>query len=114
MTGRYDVAVEASSKESGLRAAMRALRPGGICTAPGYYLAPGTKAPVMDMYATTSTWGSRASARCCRSSWSSSPRSGFPAEQVTSQVADWEDAPTAYAERSDQARPRRDPLDLGG
>jgi threonine dehydrogenase-like Zn-dependent dehydrogenase len=48
-TGRYDVVVEASSQTQRLRDALRALRPGGICTGNGYYLAPGTKVPVMDV-----------------------------------------------------------------
>lgn len=55
VSDRYDVAVEASSAEQGLRDAIRALRPGGICTGTGYYLAPGTKLPVMSMYATSAT-----------------------------------------------------------
>jgi alcohol dehydrogenase len=38
--------------------------------------------------------------------------SGFPAEQVTSLLADWEDAPTAYAERTTKLVLHRDPLEL--
>ena len=55
ITGRYDVAVEASSTGQGLRDCLRALRPGGICTGTGYYLAVGTMLPVMGMYATSVT-----------------------------------------------------------
>jgi threonine dehydrogenase-like Zn-dependent dehydrogenase len=74
---RYDVAVEASSHPQGLRDALRALRPGGICTGTGYYLSPGTKLPVMDMYATRPC--TSASPTCAPSSpsWStSSPPAG--------------------------------------
>ena len=38
--------------------------------------------------------------------------SGFPAEQVTSLLSDWEHAPTAYAERATKLVLHRDPLDL--
>ncbi|HST84271.1 MAG TPA: alcohol dehydrogenase catalytic domain-containing protein, partial [Kineosporiaceae bacterium] len=47
----YDVAVEATSRPAGLRAALRALAPGGICTAVGYYVGSGTRIPLMQMYA---------------------------------------------------------------
>jgi alcohol dehydrogenase len=38
----------------------------------------------------------------------------FPAERVTTLVADWEDAPTAYAERTIKLVLHRAPLDLPG
>jgi hypothetical protein len=37
---------------------------------------------------------------------------GFPAEQVTSLVADWDDAPTAYAARTTKLVLHRPPLAL--
>ena len=46
-TRRYDVVVEASSRAAGLRRAIRSLASGGVCTAVGYYLATGTRVPVM-------------------------------------------------------------------
>jgi threonine dehydrogenase-like Zn-dependent dehydrogenase len=51
----YDVVVEASSRAAGLRRAIRSLARGGVCTAVGYYLATGTRLPVMHMYATDAT-----------------------------------------------------------
>ena len=54
-TLRYDVVVEASSRAAGLRRAIRSLARGGVCTAVGYYLATGTRVPVMHMYATDAT-----------------------------------------------------------
>ena len=36
LSSRYDIAVEASSRAAGLRRAVRALAPGGICTGVGY------------------------------------------------------------------------------
>ncbi|HWM02691.1 MAG TPA: alcohol dehydrogenase catalytic domain-containing protein [Actinophytocola sp.] len=116
VTGRYDVAVEASSREQGLRDAVRALRPGGTCTGTGYYLAPGTKVPVMDMYATSATLNIGVSSvrPVLPKLLEFVAATGFPAEMVTSLLADWEDAPTAYAERSTKLVLHRDPLDLGG
>ena len=40
--------------------------------------------------------------------------SGFPAETVTSLLADWEDAPTAYAERTIKLVLHREQLVIGG
>ena len=114
ITGRYDVAVEASSQAQGLRDAIRALAPGGVCTGTGYYLAPGTKLPVMDMYATSATLNVGVS--------SVRPHlpellhfiatSGFRAEDVTSLVADWDDAPEAYTAHTTKLVLRREPLTL--
>ena len=53
--GAYDVVVEATSRAAGLRRAVRALAPGGVCTAVGYYLGAGTRVPLMRMYATDAT-----------------------------------------------------------
>jgi zinc-binding dehydrogenase len=50
LSGRYDVVVEATSTASGLREVVRALAPGGVCTAVGYYLSSGTRVPLMHMY----------------------------------------------------------------
>ena len=116
VAGRYDVAVEASSREQGLRDAIRALRPGGICTGTGYYLARGTKVPVMDMYATSATLNVGVShvRPVLPELLEFVATSGFPAETVTSLLADWEDAPTAYAERTIKLVLHRDRLALGG
>jgi alcohol dehydrogenase len=38
--------------------------------------------------------------------------SGFPAEQVTSLLADWDDAPEAYAAHTTKLVLHRAPLDL--
>jgi alcohol dehydrogenase len=111
---RYDVVVEASSRASGLRDAIRALRPGGVCTATGYYLAPGTKLPVMDMYATSATLrvGVSHVRPVLPELLAFVATSGFPAEQVTSVLADWEDAPEAYAARTTKLVLHRPPLAL--
>lgn len=112
--GGYDVVVEASSTSQGLRDALRALRPGGICTGTGYYLGTGTRLPVMDMYATSAQLNVGVS--------SVRPhlpglldfvaRTGFEAERVTSLVADWDDAPEAYLERTTKLVLQREPLAL--
>jgi threonine dehydrogenase-like Zn-dependent dehydrogenase len=96
--GTYDVAVEATSRARGLRAALRALAPGGICTAVGYYLASGTRLPLMRMYATDATL--RIGVSHARATLPELldfiARTGFEAERVTGLTADWDDAPTAY------------------
>lgn len=111
---RYDVVVEASSKPQGLRDALRATRPGGIVTATGYYLNTSTRIPVMDMYATSATLHVGVS--------HVRPRlpelldfvatTGFPAEKVTTVLADWDDAPEAYQAHTTKLVLHRPPLDL--
>ena len=110
--GRYDIAVEASSHASGVQDALRSLNPGGVCTAVGYYMAPNTKTPLMHMYAND--------ARLHVGVSSVRPglpdlldfvaRTGFPADKVTTELADWEDAPTAYTARTTKLVLHRPPL----
>lgn len=114
ITRRYDVAVEASSSAQGLRDAIRALRPGGVCTGTGYYLAPGTKIPVMDMYATSATLevGVSSVRPHLPELLDFFATSTFAAEKVTSLLADWEDAPQAYTAHTTKLVLHRERLDL--
>ncbi len=111
---RYDVVVEASSNPQGLRDALRALRPGGICTGTGYYLNTGTKIPVMDMYATSATLNVGVShvRPVLPELLGFVADTGFPAERVTTLLADWADAPTAYLARTTKVVLHRPQLDL--
>jgi len=114
MTNHYDVVVEASSSPQGLRDAVRAVRPGGTCTGTGYYLSPSTRLPVMDMYATSATL--RVGVSHVRPVLTELldfvATTGFEAERVTSLLADWEDAPAAYAAHTTKLVLQREPLDL--
>lgn len=98
----YDIVVEAAGNTNGIRYAIRATAPGGICTAVGYYTAKNTGVPLMHMYANDVTLHLGVS----------HPRAilpelldwvhanNFPAERVTTTTADFDDAPHAYAERT--------------
>jgi threonine dehydrogenase-like Zn-dependent dehydrogenase len=101
-TLRYDVVVEASSRAAGLRRAIRSLAKGGVCTAVGYYLATGTRVPLMHMYATDATLrvGVSHARAALPDLLAFVARTHFPAEQVTTLTAHWDDAPTAYAIRT--------------
>jgi alcohol dehydrogenase len=108
----YDVVVEASSSGTGLRTALRALAPGGRCTAVGYYVATNTRVPVMHLYAVSGSLHvgvSHARAQL-PDLLAFVQRTGFAAETVTTTLADWEDAPTAYAARTTKLVLARDPL----
>jgi alcohol dehydrogenase len=106
----YDVVVEATSSTSGLQRAVRAVAPGGICTAVGYYIAIATPVPLMHMYATDATLrlGVSHSRAILPDLLDFVHRTGFPAERVTTLTADWDDAPTAYAARTTKVVLHRD------
>jgi alcohol dehydrogenase len=110
--GLYDVAVEATSRAVGVRRAVRSLAPGGVCTAVGYYLARGTRVPLMHLYLTDATLrlGVAHPSAVLPELLEFVRRSGFPAERVTTITADWDDAPTAYQARTAKVVLRRDPL----
>jgi alcohol dehydrogenase len=108
----YDVVVEASSRAAGLRRAVRSVARGGVCTAVGYYLGTGTRLPVMHMYATDATLrvGVSHARAVLPDLLAFVARTGYPAEQVTTLAADWDEAPTAYAARTTKLVLQRDPL----
>ena len=108
----YDVVVEATSRASGLRDAIRVLAPGGVCTAVGYYLASGTRVPLMRMYATDATLrlGVSHARAVLPALLAFVERTGFPAEEVTTLTADWDEAPSAYTARTTKLVLQRDPL----
>jgi len=112
--GRYDVAVEASSRGEGVRAALRSLEPGGVCTAVGYYLAPNTKVPLMQMYTNDATLrvGVSSVRPVLPELLDFVAQHAFPAEKVTTVQADWEDAPAAYAVHTTKLVLHRPPLDM--
>jgi threonine dehydrogenase-like Zn-dependent dehydrogenase len=109
-TRRYDVVVEASSRAAGLRRAIRSLAAGGVCTGVGFYLGTGTRLPVMHMYATDATLrvGVSHARAVIPDLLAFIERTGFPAEQVTTVTADWDDAPAAYAARTTKVVLQRD------
>ncbi|MEU6701751.1 alcohol dehydrogenase catalytic domain-containing protein [Pseudonocardia sp. NPDC046786] len=108
----YDIVVEASSSATGLRYALRATAPGGQCTAVGYYVGATTGIPLMHMYATDITLHlgiSHPRAVLPEAlTWIHEHR--FPAERITTLTADFDDAPTAYAERTTKLVLHRDPI----
>jgi threonine dehydrogenase-like Zn-dependent dehydrogenase len=97
-----DIVVEASSSTAGLRYAIRSTAPGGICTAVGYYIARNTGVPLMHMYANDITLhlgvGHSRAVLPDLLDWVHAH--DFPAERVTTKVAHFDDAPTAYAART--------------
>ncbi|MFG2004486.1 alcohol dehydrogenase catalytic domain-containing protein [Spirillospora sp. NPDC048911] len=109
---RYDIAVEATSRARGLRRAVSALAPGGLCTAVGYYVGSCTGVPLMRMYATGATLrlGVSHVRAVLPDLLAFVERTGFPAERVTTLAADWNDAPTAYAARTTKVVLHRDPV----
>jgi hypothetical protein len=83
-----------------------------VCTAVGYYLASGTRVPLMRMYATDATLrlGVAHARAVLPALLEFVHRTGFPAERVATLTADWEDAPSAYKARTTKVVLRRDPL----
>ncbi|MFC3997354.1 alcohol dehydrogenase catalytic domain-containing protein [Nocardiopsis sediminis] len=110
--GGYDVAVEATSRSYGVQRAVRALAPGGVCTAVGYYVGRTTRVPLMRMYANDATLrlGVSHPRALLPELLGFVAETGFPAERVTTLTADWDDAPGAYAARSTKVVLHRAPL----
>jgi alcohol dehydrogenase len=110
--GSYDVVVEATSRAAGLRRALHHTAPGGTCSAVGYYLAAGTRLPVMRMFATDVTLrvGVSHPRAVLPDLLDFVARTGFRAERVTTLTADWDDAPRAYTARTTKVVLPRDPL----
>lgn len=100
--GDYPITVDASSNRDGLNFAIRSLAPGGTCTVVGNYFQKGTSIPLMQMYANSSTLHTSVS----------HPRSDLPEllplikskkfqpEKITTVLANWDDAPEAFLERT--------------
>jgi alcohol dehydrogenase len=97
--GVYDIVVEASSSTAGIRYAVRATAAGGVCTAVGYYLATNTGIPLMHMYANDITLrlGVSHSRAVLPELLAWVHAHDFPAERVMTLLADFDEAPTAYA-----------------
>ncbi len=112
----YDIVVEATSRAAGLRRAMHALAPGGVCTAVGYYMASGTRLPLMRMYATDVTLrlGVSHPRAVLPALLDFVDRTGFPAERATTLTAGWDDAPSAYTARTTKVVLHRDRLTPDG
>jgi threonine dehydrogenase-like Zn-dependent dehydrogenase len=99
--GGYAVSVDARSTTESLSYALRALAPGGICTAVGFYLRRATPLPLWDMYLKGVTLEIGLShARACLPGALELVASGrFDPGLVTSVVGDWQDAPRLFVER---------------
>jgi alcohol dehydrogenase len=110
--GGYPIAVDASADPHGLRFALRSLAPGGVCTSVGYYFQKATGIPLMQMYANDATLRTGVShARAALPEVLALIASGrFDPARVTTLVADWEDAPAAFLERTTKVVVGRAPL----
>lgn len=111
---RYDIVVEGTSTAAGVDAGLRALQPGGICTPVGYYLSPGTKVPLMHMYANDATLkiGVSHVRPILPDLLEFVAHTNFPAENVTTLLADWDDAPDAYRAHTTKLVLHRQPLGI--
>ena len=110
--GGHDVVVEATSSTRGLQRSVRALAPGGVCTAVGYYVAPATRVPLMHMYAIDATLrlGVSHPSAVLGELLEFVSRTDFEAERVTTVTAEWEQAPHACAQRATKVVLERAPL----
>lgn len=98
----YPITVDASAAREGIVFAIRSLAPGGTCTSVGYYFQNGTSLPLMQMYANSSTLHTGISnARADLPGVLELIKSKkFQPEKITTVLADWDDAPEAFLERT--------------
>jgi len=110
--GDFPISVDASANPDGLRYALRSLSPGGICTSVGYYFQKGTHIPLMQMFANDSTLHTGVShPRAALPEVLALIASGrFDPARVTTLVADWDEAPSAFLERTTKVVVQRAPL----
>lgn len=100
--GGYPITVDASAAREGIVFAIRSLAPGGTCTSVGYYFQNGTSLPLMQMYTNSSTLHTGISnARADLPGVLELIKSKkFQPEKITTVLADWDDAPEAFLERT--------------
>ncbi len=114
--GDYRIGVEASSTASGLRFALRSLAPGSVCTAVGFYFAKGASLPLMQMYVDSTTLhvGLAHPRRDLPHVIALIAAGRFDPSPVATLVADWEDAPTAFATPATKVIVRRNVAGVSG
>lgn len=111
-SGPYLIGVDASARIAGLNYALRSLAPGGICTGVGGYLMRKAPLPLLQMFTNSSTLHiGVAHHRADLPRLLALLQTGkFRPEKVTTLVADWDDAPRAFLERTTKVVVKRAPL----
>jgi threonine dehydrogenase-like Zn-dependent dehydrogenase len=111
-SGPYLIGVDASASIAGLTYALRSLAPGGICTGVGGYLMRKAPLPLLQMFTNSSTLHiGVAHHRADLPRLLAFLQTGkFKPEKVTTLVANWDDAPRAFLERTTKVVVKRDPL----
>jgi alcohol dehydrogenase len=111
-SGPYLIGVDASASIAGLNYALRSLAPGGICTGVGIYVMRKAALPLMQMFTNSSTLHiGVAHHRADLPGLLAFLQTGkFKPEKVTTLVANWDDAPRAFLERTTKVVVKRDPL----
>ncbi|UGT43995.1 alcohol dehydrogenase catalytic domain-containing protein [Nocardia yamanashiensis] len=110
--GEYDLVVDASNLTNGLTYAVRSTAPGGDCVVPSYHLGAFTPVPLMHMSWTDITLhvGPSHPAASLSDMLTWIHENAFPAEKVTTVIADFDDAPLAYEQRATKCVLYRPPL----
>lgn len=100
--GAYSITVDASARASGLRQAIRATEPGGVCTSVGIYMQRGVRLPLFEMYAKGIAFhtGLPNARTDLPEVLALVEHGGFNPERVTTRLASWEEAPEALLDPS--------------
>jgi alcohol dehydrogenase len=98
--GRYEITVDASGEHSGLRTALRATAPDGICTSVSIFFEEETPLPLFEMYSKIVTFHTgRCHARPAMPKALALVAEGkFAPEVVTKATVPWEEADSALAD----------------
>ena len=106
------IGVDASASIAGLNYALRSLAPGGICTGVGGYLMREAPLSLFQMFTNSSTLHiGVAHHRADLPRLLAFLQTGkFNPEKVTTLVANWDDSPWAFVERTTKVVVKRDPL----
>ncbi|MES2731318.1 MAG: alcohol dehydrogenase catalytic domain-containing protein [Bacteroidota bacterium] len=110
--GSYPIVVDASNKSEGLRCALSSVAPGGICTSVGIFARKSSPIPLFKMYVNDVTFKMGVTnARANIPEVLSLVQSGrFNPGLLTTNLADWKDASTAFLESAVKVVVQRDRL----
>jgi alcohol dehydrogenase len=108
----YPITVDASGDPDKLNFTLRMLAVGGFCTSTAFYMKKHTPVPLWDMFTRSATFhmGISHPRRDIPEVLPLIQSGKFKPQQITTLMADWDDAPKAYVEKTTKLMLKRKPV----